>query len=150
MKDLEKRRAEAIKAYQDSQAQARERAERERQRRDKWDETSKLVVAGVKRASDNFAREGSAFVFVHSPYARASNPADLMTHFDIQHDLSGPRLGHLEFILSADGRVSIKTSHHCSPNVPEAVDVDEITASLAEEIASEVLIEVLNYESGLV
>jgi hypothetical protein len=43
---LEKRRAEAIKAYWDSVEEVQERYEQAQQRREKWPETSKLIVAG--------------------------------------------------------------------------------------------------------
>jgi hypothetical protein len=158
MGNLEKRRAEAIKAYWESQAEACERAEREQQGRDKWLETSGLIVAGVKRASDNFAREGSPFVIAHLPGAYPTNlfhSRARETHreyFEIHpiENLPDPTnplracFGHLEFKLTDDGRILVK--HDWSPNVPEAIDFDEITESLAEAIASEVLIRVLGYD----
>jgi hypothetical protein len=57
-------------------------------------------------------------------------------------DLLRGSFGHLEFKLNGDGRVLIKPD--CRPNIPEAIDLDDITESLGEEIASELLIEVLN------
>jgi hypothetical protein len=150
MTDLEKRRAEAIKAYQDSQAKAaqktRERVERERQIQDKWKETSNRIVSGVMRASDNFAREGAALRFRHSP---DEYPKYAKQTFDIRvAGLTQRRVGYLEFLLRADGRVLIDTSHSCSA-VPETVDCDGLTVGLAQQIASEVMITVLNYESQL-
>jgi hypothetical protein len=155
MGDLDKRRADAIKSYWDGQAEARERAEREQQARDKWPETSGLIVAGVKRASGNFAREGSPFVIAHLPGAYPTNlfhRRALESHreyFEI-HRIENPPdpndplrecFGHLEFKLSSVGQLLIK--HDWIP-VAEAIDLDEITERLAEEIASEVLILVLH------
>jgi hypothetical protein len=156
MGDLEKRRVEAIKAYWEAQVEACERADRDQQGQDKWLEISELIVAGVRRASDNFAREGSPFVIAHLPGAY---PTDLFhrraleaqrEYFEIHSIKNAPDpndplracFGHLEFKLNSNGRVLIK--HDWNPNVPAAIDLNEITESLAEEIASEVLIRVLN------
>jgi hypothetical protein len=157
MGDLEKRRAEAIKAYWEAQVEACEKAERDQQGRDKWLETSELIVAGVRRASDNFAREGSPFVIAHLPGAYPTNLFHRRAremhreYFEIHpiKNMPDPNdplrvcFGHLEFKLSSNGQVLIK--HDWSANVPAAIDLNEITESLAEEIASEVLIRVLNY-----
>jgi hypothetical protein len=155
MGDLDKRRAEAIKAYWESRAEACERAERDQQGRDKWPETSDFIVAGVKRASDNFAREGSPFVIVHLPGTYPTNlfhsraPETHREYFEI-HPIENPPdpndslrvcFGHLEFKLSSNGRVLVR--HDWSPSVPVMIDLDEITERLAEEIASEILIRVL-------
>jgi hypothetical protein len=152
MTDSEKRRAEAIKAYQKRQAKAaedaEEQAERDRQRQARWGR----IVAAVMRANDAFVREGSPLRLMHCPPDKRYLADGTYESFQIHRveylqeypdKPSNFALGTLEFSLDDDGRVSIETSHD-SPNILDELDFDDLTESLAEQIASELMIAVLN------
>jgi hypothetical protein len=151
--DLAKRRAEAIKAYNDRAAKAAQDAEKEaervRQRQAKWVKTSQAIMAGVMRASDKFAREGSPFIFKHHqfPTKLRRNPhQEFYQYFEIRpirSEQDQPPYGHLDFSMNRlDDAVIIDT--HLGEE--ETVALDDLTEDLAEQIASEAMIALLSHE----
>jgi hypothetical protein len=154
MTDLEKRRAEAIKAYQHRQAKAAqdatEEAERRRQRLVKW----RLIAAAIMRVNDNFARQGSPLLFKHCP-GELPEPDDTYEYFQIHpieylqrypNTPSDFPVGYLAFYSSENGKASIEASHS-APNIPDGeIYFDDLTENLAEQIASELMIAVLTGE----
>jgi hypothetical protein len=72
----------------------------------------------------------------------------LYLHVQWTEDPKETSFGYLEFTLSVNRRVLIRPDWRWRrpevTNVPKAIHFDEITESLAEEIASEVMIEFLH------
>jgi hypothetical protein len=150
--DLTKRRAEAIQAHKDRLAKAgrdaREKANYEDQRQAKWAVVSERIIAGVMRANEDLVRE--AFPLSFSPHTSGVSEIGPFVRFDIcskaGNSVSRVSFWHLEFVRwdeVEDGGVLISTGEDCK-NIPNAVDLDDVTEGLAVQIANELMIAVLN------
>jgi hypothetical protein len=144
-------RGAAVKAFHDRQALEQRRAsnqvqlrqdqaQRWRQSFDVWRmTTAPMIGRAVNEVGNDYAREGSPFLFRPVPQA-ATEYAVL---FKIRRSGELNSIAYLKFTMDADGRVVASTNALGVKHLPSSAPLNEVTDHWVQQVADDAMIAVL-------